>query len=199
VELGLVGWILGTIAVAGIYGAVKNEPWLSVLTRSVNPRANVPKSIYTDSPTGFGGYGDGGAWDNAGTGSATGSGIGGAVGSIAGGFAGLEAGFRTSLQRMFADAPGRISIGSGFRTFAEQAKLYADWVARKPGQARAAKPGESNHNYGLAADLVFAGGNNGAVARWAHTNAGRYGLVFPMGDEPWHIEPIGADQMRKRR
>lgn len=33
----LVGWILATVAFAGIYGAFRNETWLSVLTRVVNP------------------------------------------------------------------------------------------------------------------------------------------------------------------
>lgn len=33
----LVGWILATVAVAGIIGAVKNETWISILTRTVSP------------------------------------------------------------------------------------------------------------------------------------------------------------------
>jgi cell wall-associated NlpC family hydrolase len=42
----LAGWILATVAAAGIYGAVKNKNWLSVLTGVVNP--SVPaKPIYT--------------------------------------------------------------------------------------------------------------------------------------------------------
>ena len=35
----LVGWILATVAFAGLYGAVRNETWLSVLRRTINPSA----------------------------------------------------------------------------------------------------------------------------------------------------------------
>ena len=28
-----------------------------------------------------------------------------------------------------------------------------------------------------------------AAAKWAHANAGNYGLKFRMNWEPWHIEP----------
>lgn len=42
------GWILATIAVAGIYGAVTNESWFSVLARTVDPsRAPVPVDPHT--------------------------------------------------------------------------------------------------------------------------------------------------------
>ena len=27
---------------------------------------------------------------------------------------------------------------------------------------------------------------------WVHANAGKYGMYFPMGHEPWHIEPVGT-------
>lgn len=33
----LVGWILATVAFAGLYGAVRNETWLSVLMRVADP------------------------------------------------------------------------------------------------------------------------------------------------------------------
>lgn len=33
----LVGWLLVTFAFAGLYGAVKNETWFSVLRRTVKP------------------------------------------------------------------------------------------------------------------------------------------------------------------
>lgn len=66
----LVGWILLTVAFGGIYGAVKNEPWLSVLTRSVNPKAKAG-SITTPSSPSLGGEGDWGG--SGGTTSASGS------------------------------------------------------------------------------------------------------------------------------
>jgi cell wall-associated NlpC family hydrolase len=60
-ETGLVGWILATVAAAGLYGAVKNKPWLSVLMSAVNPQAKVPATIY-DATKDFTG-GVGGDWD----------------------------------------------------------------------------------------------------------------------------------------
>lgn len=59
-------------------------------------------------------------------------------------------------------------------------------------------PGGSNHQRGLAVDLTYNGamlkpGNVPSnVLSWVHSNAGRFGLHFPMGHEPWHIEPINA-------
>ena len=108
---------------------------------------------------------------------------------------GLNAQFNSSLQRLIADSGGKVKIGSGYRSYAEQDKLYKDWLAGKPGQAKAAPPGKSNHNHGLAADLQYADANARA---WVHANASKYGLVFPMSYEPWHIEPIGAKGMRKK-
>ena len=108
---------------------------------------------------------------------------------------GLNGQFNSQLQRLIADSGGRVSIGSGYRSYAEQDKLYKDYLAGKPGQAKAAHPGKSNHNHGLAADLKYA---NPEARAWVHANAGRYGLRFPMSYEPWHIEPVGAKGMRKK-
>lgn len=76
--------------------------------------------------------------------------------------------------------------GSGYRSYAEQAQLYQDYINGVPGQARAARPGRSKHNHGLAMDLRYSDGG-----AWAHANAARFGLFFPMDDEPWHVELLG--------
>lgn len=99
---------------------------------------------------------------------------------------GLNSSFQQQLSALMAAVPG-ITITSGFRTRAEQADLYA----RKPHLA--APPGRSNHEYGLAADLAYA---TPAARAAAHQRAGEFGLRFPMGHEPWHIEPVGARAMR---
>ena len=102
---------------------------------------------------------------------------------------GLNVDFRARLQQLVAASGGRIKIGSGFRTREEQARLYK----AKPNLA--AKPGHSNHERGLAADLVYADKN---AAAWAHANAARFGLKFPMLNpkgkkfEPWHVELAAA-------
>lgn len=93
------------------------------------------------------------------------------------------------LQAFIAASGGRVSPGSGYRSYEQQAQLYHDYINHVPGQARAAPPGKSNHNHGMAMDLKFG---NGGV-QWAHQNAERFGLFFPMDDENWHIEMLGGD------
>lgn len=109
---------------------------------------------------------------------------------------GLNAQFNSQLQRLIKDSGGKIKVGSGYRSIAEQTKIYNDWKAGRHPAPRVAKPGRSNHNHGLAADLKFT---DKQAKAWAHANAARYGLRFPMGDEPWHIEPINAKQLRGGR
>jgi LAS superfamily LD-carboxypeptidase LdcB len=59
-------------------------------------------------------------------------------------------------------------------------------------------PGSSNHQKGLAIDLTYNGQflKQGAVPSniiaWVHSNAGKFGLHFPMAHEDWHIEPVNA-------
>jgi LAS superfamily LD-carboxypeptidase LdcB len=97
-----------------------------------------------------------------------------------------EAVFNTALQKLIAASGGKIKVGSGKRTRAQQEKLYRE----KPHLA--AKPGHSKHETGTAADLVFA---DDAARAFAHANAAQFGLRFPMLTrapgkkfEPWHIE-----------
>lgn len=110
---------------------------------------------------------------------------------------GLNPQFVSSLQAMIAGAPPEIrdaiSISSGYRSPERQAQLYDQAVAKygSPQAARkwVAPPGRSRHNYGQAADLKYG---SDAARQWAHENAARYGLSFPMSWEDWHIEPAGA-------
>lgn len=112
------------------------------------------------------------------------------------GISGLDSMFRNALESMIAAAPENIraglTIGSGYRSVERQAELW-DAALKKYGDPEiadnwVARPGKSNHNRGLAADLKFA---SPEVKAWVHANAGRYGLHFPMSWEPWHIELRG--------
>lgn len=109
---------------------------------------------------------------------------------------GLDAEFQNRLAAMMADAPGNVTMFSGYRSPEQQKKLW-DAAVKKYGSARAtrrwvAPPGRSSHNSGRAADLGFEGGSFKSmppeVRAWVHQNAHKYGLKFPMGHEPWHIE-----------
>jgi soluble lytic murein transglycosylase-like protein len=54
------------------------------------------------------------------------------------------------------------------------------------------RPGGSNHQKGLAADLSFNGESLAKapqqVVDWVHQNAGKFGLKFRLENENWHIE-----------
>jgi len=105
---------------------------------------------------------------------------------------------KSRLANMVADMPenlrAKFQINSGFRSLERQAELFAEAV-KKYGSEEAARkwvapPGNSMHNHGKAADLNMNG--DPAVKEWLHANAAKYGLGFPMGHEPWHIEALDA-------
>jgi LAS superfamily LD-carboxypeptidase LdcB len=89
-----------------------------------------------------------------------------------------------------------IRITSGFRSVARQKELFAaavkEYGSEKAARKWVAPPGQSNHNYGAAADLDIA--KPGPAQTWAHANAARFGLEFPMSWEPWHIEIPGTSR-----
>ena len=104
---------------------------------------------------------------------------------------GMEPEFARRLDALIAASGGRIRINSGYRSEAEQAALYQEALAKYGSPQAAGKwvapPGKSNHGRGIAADL-------GGDMNLAHQLAPQFGLVFPMGHEPWHIEPVGLRQ-----
>jgi len=108
-------------------------------------------------------------------------------------FSGLDQGFASALSNMFAAAPPEIAqhlrITSGFRSPERQAQLWQDALRKYGSPERARKwvapPGRSNHNHGHAADLKYL---DPSATAWAHENAGRFGLAFPLSNENWHIE-----------
>lgn len=106
-------------------------------------------------------------------------------------YEGLDPLFAARIKAMVDDSGGRLAITSGFRSVERQERLWNEAV-RKYGSAAAARkwvapPGKSNHGKGTAVDLRF---NTDEARTWAHQNAAKYGLFFPMGHEPWHIETI---------
>lgn len=119
--------------------------------------------------------------------------------------AGMRADFQASLAGFITaarDAGHDIKLQSGVRTTERQAELFAAAVRKYGSEAEARKwvapPGRSFHEKGTAADLNYAGaGMKGdtaaaqAARQWAHSNASRFGLSFPLGNEAWHVEPSG--------
>lgn len=95
-----------------------------------------------------------------------------------------------TLQRAAFQAGVPLAAGSTWRSRAEQARLY-----RRKGPRWAARPGRSNHERGLAIDVMDMC-RRGAVKRdtkadrWLNRNLHAYGFRRPMSYEPWHIEPV---------
>ncbi len=85
-----------------------------------------------------------------------------------------------SYRRMKAAAKRdgvTLRINSGFRTMAEQRELY-----NRYGPGRAAVPGYSNHQMGVAVDFH----NIGGAWSWLARNAARFGWNGTVPGEPWH-------------
>lgn len=83
---------------------------------------------------------------------------------------------------------GQLSIVSGGRTRQEQAHLYALYKAGKGNKA--APPGQSLHESGIAADFGGAAHNLGRAHTWLQQNAANFGWywVGQRYGEPWHWE-----------
>lgn len=108
----------------------------------------------------------------------------------------------------------QLILVSGYRTYASQQSVYSGYVATQ-GQAAAerfsARPGHSEHQTGLAADVGASSGKCqldkcfGATAEgeWLAANAHKYGFIirYPKDQqavtgydyEPWHIRYIGTE------
>ena len=91
------------------------------------------------------------------------------------------------VQEAPEDIRKQLSIYSAYRSTEHQQRLW-DWPPTKSGKM-VARPGRSQHEHGNAFDLKYA---SPAAREYAHKNAERYGLAFPMSYEPWHIETVEA-------
>lgn len=77
-----------------------------------------------------------------------------------------------------------LSPVSGFRSMAEQQRLYALYKAGKGNLA--APPGYSNHQGGTAVDVATGGSYSSKAYKWLAKNARQYGFVNDVRGEPWH-------------
>jgi len=125
---------------------------------------------------------------------------------------------KAMLQTMQKDVNKNVVIASGYRSYSEQFKLYANWV-RQLGQDEAdkvsARPGFSEHQLGTVVDfidqetgLVLTNDFDNSVAGlWLKNNAQNYGYVqsYPAGKqnatgyshEAWHYRYVGIDNAKK--
>jgi D-alanyl-D-alanine carboxypeptidase len=123
----------------------------------------------------------------------------------------------TALNQMAAgmlkDKAGTLLLNSGYRSYETQVVVHDRQVARlglKAGEALAARPGFSEHQTGLAADVSAAGQGctiqvcfaKTKAGKWLAANAWQYGFVlrYPDGQtkttgyqfEPWHFRYVGV-------
>ena len=109
---------------------------------------------------------------------------------------------------------GTLLLNSGYRSYDTQVVVHDRQVARlglKSGEALAARPGYSEHQTGLAADVSAAGQGctiqvcfaKTKAGKWLAANAWQYGFIlrYPDGQtattgyqfEPWHFRYVGVD------
>jgi zinc D-Ala-D-Ala carboxypeptidase len=95
-----------------------------------------------------------------------------------------------------AEADGiRWSVTDSYRTYDQQVKLAQEKGLYSQG-GLAARPGTSNHGWGLAVDLGGGANRSGSEQNeWLRQNAARYGFRT-IAREPWHWEYVGADAVK---
>jgi D-alanyl-D-alanine carboxypeptidase len=102
---------------------------------------------------------------------------------------------------------------SGYRSYQRQADIFARNSAQNPEANRfSAKPGQSEHQTGLAMDLTNSAGVNKQLSqdfgetkegKWLKEKAWQYGFIirYPSGKEdltgysyePWHVRYVGKE------
>lgn len=82
-----------------------------------------------------------------------------------------------------------LSVASGFRSHAQQTKLYKQY---QRGQGNlAARPGYSNHQSGRALDIYIS---DQKALVWLESNAAKFGFYRTVPGEPWHWEFVKAER-----
>lgn len=93
----------------------------------------------------------------------------------------LKTRFANLAKEYYEKTGKKIQVNSGYRSTQEQAALYA-----KLGPPKAAPPGRSRHESGLAIDINSPDANKaielGLMAK--------YGFTRPVRGETWHVEPV---------
>lgn len=126
-----------------------------------------------------------------------------------------------SLEKLFAGATANglpLTLASGYRSYQSQVRVYGnevDQYGQQNADTESARPGFSEHQTGLAADVApidnrcvlnvcFGDTREG---QWVRDNAWRYGFIirYPADKtavtgytyEPWHLRYVGEDLARE--
>ncbi|MDO4241714.1 MAG: M15 family metallopeptidase [Microbacteriaceae bacterium] len=129
----------------------------------------------------------------------------------------VRAAVARALEKMQQDAVAAVgssfAICSGYRPYDTQVRVYNGFLndqGREYADSYSARPGHSEHQLGLAVDLVAE--NEGCAldtwaatpaGQWVHANAHKYGFVlrYPEGRqyitgyayESWHFRFVGVE------
>lgn len=122
-----------------------------------------------------------------------------------------------ALKKLFAgakDAGYNLMLSSGYRSYTYQVNLYDGYVqnsSKAEADKTSARPGHSEHQTGLAADIEPASKNcevetcfaDTPEGKWLAANAYKYGFIirYPADKvdvtgydyEPWHVRYVGVD------
>lgn len=122
-----------------------------------------------------------------------------------------------SLRAAAAEADVPIAVHSAYRSYGEQAQTFEGWVAalgEDRAVARSARAGHSEHQTGLAVDVVAMTGACRTIgcfgetpqAAWLAEHAHEHGWVVRYQEgaeavtgydaEPWHLRYVGVDVAR---
>ena len=122
---------------------------------------------------------------------------------------GLLKEFTDNYNKMKADALKEgigLSVISGFRSYNRQNQIYNNYLKNDKKEnvdKYSARPGSSEHQTGLAADInsLSQGFINTKEGKWLNDNCYKYGFIirYPKGKEnytgyiyePWHIRYVG--------
>lgn len=121
-----------------------------------------------------------------------------------------------ALEAIFADAKKAglaLKLFSGYRSFAQQNSVYNNFVAadgKTQADISSARPGHSEHQTGLAADVSTIGGSceletcygDSVAGKWLVANSYKYGFIVRYQKdkqnltgyqyEPWHLRYVGV-------
>ncbi|HET7630114.1 MAG TPA: M15 family metallopeptidase [Candidatus Saccharimonadales bacterium] len=130
----------------------------------------------------------------------------------------IRADVKPHLVKMFADAKKdgvNLSMVSGYRSYSYQKQLFNSYARRdgiKAAEAYSARPGYSEHQTGLAADIGSADHPGCTLedcyaktpaGKWLAENVYKYGFIVRYTDanhavtgyipEPWHLRFVGTE------
>ena len=115
-------------------------------------------------------------------------------------------GYEEMYEKAKAEQGFDLNITSGYRSYSYQKILYNNYVQASGKEAAdtfSARPGHSEHQTGLAMDIINASDSfiGTPQAKWLNDNCYKYGFIirYPKGKEsitgykyePWHIRFVG--------